>query len=149
MNNDEYWMSEALRQARHAEAGQEVPVGAVVVHQGRIVGQGCNRSITDSDPSAHAEIIAMREAASLLNNYRLLDTTLFVTLEPCVMCVGAMLHARIKRLVFGAHDPKTGAVGSVFDLLADPRHNHTVEVTGGVLERECSQLLKDFFQERR
>ena len=149
MSKDKHWMSEALRQARHAEAGQEVPVGAVVVHQGQIVGQGCNRSITDSDPSAHAEIIAMRAAARSFNNYRLLDTTLFVTLEPCVMCVGAMLHARIKRLVFGAYDPKTGAAGSVFDLVTDSRHNHAVEVTGGVLEQECSRLLKDFFQERR
>ena len=149
MNNDEYWMFEALRQAEHARTGQEVPVGAVVVYQGRIVGRGCNRSIKDSDPSAHAEIIAMRAAARSLSNYRLPDTTLFVTLEPCVMCVGAILHARIKRLVFGAHDPKTGAAGSVFDLLVDPRHNHAVEVTGGVLEKECSRLLKEFFQQRR
>lgn len=142
-------MSEALRQAQYAEADQEVPVGAVVVYQGRIVGQGCNRSITDSDPSAHAEIIAMRAAARSLNNYRLLDTTLFVTLEPCVMCVGAILHARVKRLVFGAYDPKTGAAGSVFDLVGDLRHNHAIEVAGGVLGPECSRLLKDFFQERR
>lgn len=142
-------MAEALKQARHAGAIREVPVGAVVVHQGQLVGQGCNRSITDVDPSAHAEIIAMRAAARSLNNYRLLDATLFVTLEPCVMCVGAMLHARIKRLVFGAHDPKTGAAGSVLNLVTDPRHNHAVEVTGGVLEQECSQLLKGFFQERR
>ncbi len=142
-------MHEALRLARRAEAGQEVPVGAVVVYQDQIVGQGCNRSITDIDPSAHAEVVAMRAAAKHFNNYRLPDATLFVTLEPCVMCVGAMLHARIKRLVFGAHDPKTGASGSVFDLLADPRHNHAVEVTGGVLEPECSQLLRDFFKNRR
>ena len=142
-------MLEALKQAQNAEASQEVPVGAVIVHQGQIIGQGCNRSIIDSDPSAHAEVVAMRSAARLLNNYRLLNTTLFVTLEPCAMCVGAILHARIKRLVFGAYDPKTGAAGSVFDLISDPRHNHTVEVTGGVLERECGQLLKDFFQVRR
>ena len=142
-------MLEALKQAQNAEASQEVPVGAVIVHQGQIIGQGCNRSIIDSDPSAHAEVVAMRSAARLLNNYRLLNTTLFVTLEPCAMCVGAILHARIKRLVFGACDPKTGAAGSVFDLISDPRHNHTVEVTGGVLERECGQLLKDFFQVRR
>ena len=149
MNNDEHWMHEALRQARQAEAGEEVPVGAVVVYQGQMIGQGRNRSITDIDPSAHAEIVAMRAAAKSLNNYRLLDATLFVTLEPCMMCVGAMLHARIKRLVFGAHDPKTGAAGSMFDLITDPRHNHAVEVTGGVLEQECSRLLKDFFQQRR
>ena len=142
-------MLEALKQAQNAEASQEVPVGAVIVHQGQIIGQGCNRSIIDSDPSAHAEVVAMRSAARLLNNYRLLNTTLFVTLEPCAMCVGAILHARIKRLVFGACDPKTGAAGSVFDLISDPRHNHTVKVTGGVLERECGQLLKDFFQVRR
>lgn len=142
-------MLKALEQAQHARVAREVPVGAVVVHQGQIVGLGCNRSITDRDPSAHAEIIAMRAAAQYLDNYRLLETTLFVTLEPCVMCVGAMLHARVRRLVFGAHDPKTGAAGSVFDLLDDPRHNHAVEVTGGVLEEECGRLLKDFFQERR
>ncbi len=142
-------MHEALRQAHHAEVGKEVPVGAVVVHQGKIVGQGCNRSITDIDPSAHAEVVAMRAAAKHFSNYRLLDATLFVTLEPCVMCVGAMLHARIKRLVFGAYDPKTGAAGSVFDLLADSRHNHAVAVTGGVLESECSQLLRNFFKDRR
>ncbi len=149
MTSDEHWMHVALRQARLAEAGQEVPVGAVVVHQGQLVGQGSNRSITDTDPSAHAEVVAIRAAARFLNNYRLLDTTLFVTLEPCVMCVGAMLHARIKRLVFGAHDPKTGAAGSMFNLITDPRHNHAVEVAGGVLEQECSRLLKDFFEERR
>lgn len=146
---DEHWMHEALRLARHAGAGQEVPVGAVVVHQGQVIGQGRNRSITDIDPSAHAEVVALRAAAKHLSNYRLLDATLFVTLEPCVMCVGAMLHARIKRLVFGAHDPKTGAAGSVFDLLVDSRHNHAVEVRGGVLEAECSQLLRDFFKDRR
>ena len=149
MISDEHWMHEALRQARQAEAGEEVPVGAVVVYQGQMIGQGRNRSITDIDPSAHAEVVAMRAAAKSLNNYRLLDATLFVTLEPCMMCVGAMLHARIKRLVFGAHDPKTGAAGSMFDLITDPRHNHAVEVTGGVLEQECSWLLKDFFQQRR
>lgn len=149
LSNDEYWMSVALKQARYARTAQEVPVGAVVVHQGQIVGQGYNRSIMDSDPSAHAEIIAMRAAARHLGNYRLLEASLFVTLEPCVMCVGAMLHSRVGRLVFGAHDPKTGAAGSVFDLITDPRHNHAVEVRGGVLEQECSRLLKDFFQERR
>lgn len=142
-------MLEALEQAQHARTAREVPVGAVVVRQGQIVGLGCNRSIADSDPSAHAEIIAMRAAARSLGNYRLPDTTLFVTLEPCLMCVGAILHARIGRLVFGAYDPKTGAAGSVFDLLADPRHNHAVEVTGGILGPECSGMLKEFFQERR
>ena len=142
-------MLEALKQAQLAEAMQEVPVGAVVVYRGEIIGQGHNRSIIDSDPSAHAEVVAMRAAASALNNYRLPGATLFVTMEPCVMCVGSILHARIKRLVFGAYDPKSGAAGSVFDLMGDTRHNHTVEVTGGVLERECSQLLKDFFQVRR
>lgn len=147
--DDEHWMSEALGLARQAQTAGEVPVGAVVVYQEQIIGQGYNRSITERDPSAHAEVVAMRAAARHLDNYRLSDTTLYVTLEPCVMCVGAMLHARIRRLVFGARDPKTGAVGSVFDLLADSRHNHAVEVTGGVLESECSQLLRDFFRDRR
>lgn len=149
MTDDEHWMHEALRLAQHAGANQEVPVGAVIVHEGKIIGKGCNQSILASDPSAHAEIIAIRAAAKSLHNYRLLDTTLFVTLEPCMMCVGAILHARIKRLVFGAHDPRAGAAGSVFDLIADRRHNHSVELKEGVLEQDCSRLLKKFFQLRR
>jgi len=135
--------------ARHAGANQEVPVGAVIVHQGKIIGKGYNQPIHANDPSAHAEVIAIRDAAQSLQNYRLLDTTLYVTLEPCVMCVGAILHARIKRLVFGACDPRAGAAGTVFNLMADPRHNHNVELTAGVLEQDCSRLLKEFFKVRR
>lgn len=151
MTDDAYWMREALRLAEHAGASREVPVGAVVIAAGDsdIVGEGWNQSIFHSDPSAHAEVVALRAAAKSVNNYRLSGTTLYVTLEPCVMCVGAMLHARIKRLVFGAYDLKTGAAGSVFDIPSDTRHNHSIEVTGGVLEQECGQLLKDFFQHRR
>ncbi len=147
--DDDYWMHEALRLAEHAGASQEVPVGAVIVAAGDRVGEGWNQSVSRRDPSAHAEVIALRAAAKLMNNYRLPGATLYVTLEPCVMCVGAMLHARIKRLVFGARDPKTGAAGSVFDLLTDTRHNHSIEVTKGVLEQQCGQLLKEFFQHRR
>ncbi len=142
-------MHEAFIQAQHAEAHQEVPVGAVIVREGKVIGKGHNKSILANDPSAHAEIIAMRVAAHSLQNYRLTDTTLFVTLEPCVMCVGAILHARIKRLVFGARDPRSGAAGSVFNLIADQRHNHSVELTGGVMEQECGILLKKFFRLRR
>ncbi len=142
-------MHEAFIQAQHAEAHQEVPVGAVIVREGKVIGKGHNKSILANDPSAHAEIIAMRVAAHSLQNYRLTDTTLFVTLEPCVMCVGAILHARIKRLVFGARDPRSGAAGSVFNLIADQRHNHSVELTGGVMEQECGTLLKKFFRLRR
>lgn len=149
LTDDDYWMHEALRMAEHAGANQEVPVGAVVVAAGDLVGRGWNQSISRRDPSAHAEVVALRAAAKLMNNYRLPGATLYVTLEPCVMCVGAMLHARIKRLVFGARDPKTGAAGSVFDLLTDTRHNHSIEVTKGILEQRCGHLLKEFFQHRR
>ena len=142
-------MREAFTLALQAGANQEVPVGAVIVHQGKIIGKGYNQPIHANDPSAHAEVIAIRDAAQSLQNYRLLDTTLYVTLEPCVMCVGAILHARIKRLVFGACDPRTGAAGTVFNLMADPRHNHNVELTAGVLEQDCSRLLKEFFKVRR
>ncbi len=149
MADDIHWMHEALLLAKHAVAHQEVPVGAVVIYDDKIIGKGWNQPILQKDPCAHAEIIALREASRFLNNYRLLDTTLYVTLEPCVMCVGAMLHARIKRLVFGAYDPKTGAVGSVFDLLSDCRHNHTIDVKGGVLKEKCTDMLQQFFRQRR
>ena len=142
-------MTEALRLASRAEACGEVPVGAVLVKDDRIVGRGWNRPITTSDPSAHAEIIALRQAASDLKNYRLTDTTLYVTLEPCIMCAGAILHARIARLVYGAPDPKTGAAGSVFDIFASRDVNHIVDVQGGVLAEACGDRLRDFFRARR
>lgn len=149
LTEDQKWMHEALSLADHAMKQQEVPVGAVIVFEDKIIGKGCNQPIATNDPSAHAEIIALRDAAETLGNYRLLNTTLYVTLEPCIMCVGAILHSRIKRLVFGAYDSKTGAAGSVFDVLSDARHNHKVEVQGGVLEKESAEKLKAFFRLRR
>ncbi len=142
-------MRAALGQALLAQAAGEVPVGAVVVHQGRIIGRGHNRPVTAHDPTAHAEIMAMREAAAALGNYRLDGCELFVTLEPCAMCSGAMLHARLARVVFGATDPKTGAAGSVVDLFAESRLNHRTQVQGGVLAEECGRLLSEFFLQRR
>jgi len=142
-------MHEALSLAEHANNQKEVPVGAVVVQEDKIIGKGWNQPITNHDPSAHAEIMALRDAAKTLGNYRLVETTLYVTLEPCLMCVGAILHARVKRLVFGAADSKTGAAGSVFDVLEDERHNHRVEVQGGVLEKQSAELLQAFFRQRR
>jgi len=142
-------MHEALILAEHAKQQQEVPVGAVVVLDNKIIGQGWNQPISNTDPSAHAEVMALRDAANTIGNYRIIDATLYVTLEPCLMCVGAMLHARVKKLVFGAFDPKTGAAGTVFDVLADARHNHRVEVRGGVLEKQSAELLQAFFQQRR
>lgn len=147
--SDEPFMRAALALAREGERAGEVPVGAVVVAAGTIVGRGFNAPISRHDPSGHAEIAALREAANALGNYRLPDCDLYVTLEPCAMCAGAILHARIRRLVFGARDPKTGACGSVIDLLAEPRLNHHTEVTSGVLADECGALLSDFFAERR
>ncbi len=134
--------------ARGAEAG-EVPVGCVIVRDGIAVGEGWNRPIGSHDPTAHAEVVALRAAARHLGNYRLVDTTLYVTLEPCVMCVGAMVHARVERLVFGARDPKTGAIESAFRLLDGELHNHRIAVSGGVLAEACGALLRDFFRARR
>ena len=142
-------MRQAIDQARNAATVGEVPVGAVLVREGRVVATGYNQPIGSHDPTAHAEIRAMRAAAELLGNYRLLDCDLYVTLEPCAMCAGAIMHARIARLVFGARDPKTGACGSVVDLMAEPRLNHHTEVEGGVLADECGALLSEFFAERR
>jgi tRNA(adenine34) deaminase len=142
-------MGEALMLARAAGARGEVPVGAVVVRDGAIVGRGGNAPIAANDPTAHAEIAALREAANVVGNYRLPGCELFVTLEPCAMCAGAILHARIARLVFGASDPKTGACGSVVDLFAELRLNHHATVTGGARGDECGQLLSDFFAARR
>lgn len=148
---DERWMRHALALAERAEREHdEIPVGAVLVSgTGEILGEGGNRNIGDRDPSAHAEIVAMREAGCRLDNHRLIGATLYVTLEPCAMCAMAMVHARIARVVYGASDPKTGAAGSVFDLLTDPRHNHRVEVRGGVLGEEAGARLTAYFRRKR
>ena len=143
------WMAEALALARAAQLRGEVPVGAVVVSDGVIVGRGGNAPVAGNDPTAHAEIAALRDAARTLGNYRLPDCDLYVTIEPCAMCAGAIMHARIRRLVFGAHDPKTGACGSVIDLFAEARLNHHTTVTGGVMAAACAALLSDFFASRR
>lgn len=146
---DEDFMREALSLARQAAAAGEVPVGAVVVKDGVIIGRGSNAPISRHDPSAHAEMMAMRDAAQHIGNYRLVGCELFVTLEPCVMCVGAMFHARIARAVFGAAEPKTGAAGSVFNLFSETRLNHHARIHGGVLAEECAKMLSDFFAARR
>lgn len=145
----EAWMRLALEQARLGASREEVPVGALVIKDGEIVGMGHNRTLLDKDPTAHAEIVAMREAAARIGNHRLVGCTLFATIEPCAMCAGAMIHARIARLVFGALDPKAGAAGSVLHVLNHPSLNHKLEVTSGVLERECAEILRLFFRERR
>lgn len=142
-------MRHALNLAKQAEEIQEVPVGAVLVANNTVIGEGFNCSISSCDPTAHAEIVALRAAAQKLNNYRLPALTLYVTLEPCLMCLGAMLHARIQRLVFGACDPKTGAIASLFQILTEPKLNHKLQYTGGVLADECGKLLSDFFRSRR
>ncbi len=147
--NDIEFMQIALSLAAEAAAQDEVPVGAIVVKDGVIIGRGSNAPISQHDPSAHAEIQAMRAAAKTLGNYRLVDCTLYVTLEPCAMCTGAIQHARIARLVFGASDPKTGACGSVIDLMAEKKLNHHTEVTGGLLADECGTMLSRFFAGRR
>jgi tRNA(adenine34) deaminase len=146
---DQGFMEAALELARQAATLDEVPVGAVVVLDGEIVGRGCNQPISRHDPTAHAEIMALRDAATRLGNYRLPGATLYVTLEPCIMCAGAIMHARIARVVFGARDPKTGAAGSVVDLFAESRLNHHAEVTSGVLAETCGALLSGFFAARR
>ncbi len=142
-------MEEALREAQRALASGEVPVGAVVVHDGLIVGRGCNRPLSANDPTAHAEILALREAGQTIGNYRLLDCDLYVTVEPCAMCAGAITHARLRRLIYGAEDPKAGAVHSMLQLLNHPKLNHQVEVSSGVLAACCMDLLQSFFRERR
>jgi tRNA(Arg) A34 adenosine deaminase TadA len=146
---DDAWMGEALALARVAAERGEVPVGAIVVRDGVIIGRGGNAPIAGSDPTAHAEIAALREAARAANNYRLTGCELFTTLEPCAMCAGAVLHARVARVVFGARDPKSGACGSVIDLFGEPRLNHHATVTGGVRAAECGKLLSAFFVARR
>ena len=148
-DSDELWMQEALRAARRAVDAGEVPVGAVVVHRGRIVGRGFNRNLTGSDPTAHAEIVALREAGAAIGNHRLGDCELFATIEPCAMCAGALVHARVRRLVYGADDPKAGAVHSVVRVLNHPGLNHRMEVRGGVLAGSCAGILQEFFRSRR
>ncbi|MGB0446140.1 MAG: tRNA adenosine(34) deaminase TadA [Pseudomonadales bacterium] len=147
--NDEHFMALAMEQAQLAAQQGEVPVGAVVVQQGKVIGCGYNQPISSHDPSAHAEIMALREAAAKLENYRLPGCQLYVTLEPCSMCVGAMVHARIERLVYGATEPKAGVVESNVHLLEQPHFNHHVDVQGGVLAAQASQILSDFFKQRR
>ena len=147
--NDEHWMQHALELAKKAETSGEVPVGAVVVLNDELVAEGWNRPISSSDPTAHAEIIALRAAGQKLENYRLLDTELYVTLEPCPMCVGAMLHARVRRVIYAATDPKTGALGGAYDLLNSVSHNHSFEVKKGVLEEQSRAMLQAFFRGRR
>ena len=149
MTTDTEYMQIALDLARQAALNGEVPVGAIIVKDGGIIGRGSNAPIGLHDPTAHAEIIAMREAAQHLGNYRLVDCTLYVTLEPCAMCSGAMQHARIKRLVYGASDPKTGACGSVINLMSEEKLNHHTEVVGGVMAEECGAVLTGFFKQRR
>jgi len=147
--NDELYMEQALREAARAEAAGEVPVGAVVVCDGRVIARGCNRNITDNDPTAHAEIVALREAGRAIENHRLSDCEMFVTVEPCAMCAGAMIHARLKRLIYGADDEKAGAVHSVLSVINLPQLNHRMDVTGGVLAARCREMLQAFFRSRR
>lgn len=146
---DEYFMRHALMLAEKAAQQGEVPVGAVIVSDDTIVAEGFNTPITQHDPSAHAEMVALRAAGKIRQNYRLTDCRLYVTLEPCIMCIGAILHARLEQVIFGAFDPKTGGAGSVLDLFAESRLNHQTRCVGGLLETECSALLKAFFQNRR
>lgn len=149
LNDDEFWMRQALELASKAELAGEVPVGAILVQDNHIIGQGQNSPIQTHDPSAHAEINALRHGALTLKNYRLPNTTLYITLEPCAMCAGAIIQARVARVVFGASDPKTGAAGSVFNILQNAHLNHRVSLTSGVLAAECSQQLSDFFRKKR
>lgn len=148
-DQDAKFMAHALELAQKAEHHGEVPIGAVITLDDKIIAEGWNSPIGSSDPTAHAEIVAIRKAAQHLNNYRIIDTTLYVTLEPCPMCVGAMIQARISRLVFGAADPRAGCAGSVVNLLEESSFNHKISYTGGVLAEQTGQLLKDFFQKKR
>ena len=146
---DEEWMRRALAQAREALEHGDVPIGAVVVHDGRVIGSGHNERERLQDPTAHAEVLALREAAAAIGSWRVLDSTLYVTLEPCAMCAGAIVLSRIPRVVYGTSDPKAGAAGSVMDVTGDPRLNHRPQVVGGVLAGECGDLLRAFFADRR
>ncbi len=147
--SDELWMEEALRCAQRAWEADEVPVGAVVVSAGRVVGRGWNRNLADSDPTAHAEIVALREAGRNLGNHRLGDCELFATIEPCAMCAGAAIHARVRRLVYGADDPKAGAVHSILQVVNHPSLNHRMEIRGGVLAGRSAEMVQEFFRKRR
>ncbi len=149
MESDERFMDLAIAEAKKAETAGEVPVGVVIVAAGAVIGRGFNQPISSNDPTAHAEIIALREAARHQRNYRLSDATIYSTVEPCTMCAGAMIHARISRLVFGTPDPKAGAAGSIYNILTDPRLNHRVDVASGIREEECGALLREFFEKRR
>ena len=149
MGNDEYWMQYALKLALKAEELGEVPVGAVLVKDGQVIAEAFNQPISLCDPTAHAEILVLRLAAKSLSNYRLLNTTMFVTLEPCAMCAMSLIHARVERVVFGAYDPKTGAAGSVYTILGTDKLNHQIDVTPAVLEQECSDILQQFFKQKR
>jgi tRNA(adenine34) deaminase len=150
MTDDDFrFMKLALELAKKAELKDEVPVGALVVRNGEIIGRGMNASISDHDPTSHAEINAIRDAAKAIKNYRLKDCSIYVTLEPCAMCVGAIQHARIEKIIYGAPDPKTGACGSTVDLINIKEINHHAEAVGGILEKECGQILKDFFLSKR
>lgn len=142
-------MKYALELAGKAQSMGEVPVGAVIIRHGEVIGEGWNQSITSSDATAHAEVMALRDAGVRLGNYRLLDAEIFVTLEPCIMCVGALIHARVSRVIYAAGDPKTGALGGACNLLDDVKHNHVFDVTPGVLEKQSSEMLKTFFKKRR
>ncbi len=146
---DLFFMQKAYELAQQAEQHDEIPVGAIVVYKGKIIGEGFNQSIMLNDPSSHAEMNAIRQAGTFLNNYRLLDCTLYVTLEPCPMCAGLLVHSRIQRLVFASHDLKTGAAGSAFNLVENSQLNHQVEISSGVMQEDCSQLLSAFFKRRR
>jgi tRNA(adenine34) deaminase len=146
---DASWMELALEQARLATAAGEVPVGALVIKDGEIIGRGHNRNLLDNDPTAHAEIVALRQAAARVGNHRLVGCTMVATIEPCSMCAGALIHARIARLVYGASDPKAGAAGSTVQVINHPRLNHHMEVTAGVLAGRCSEILQDFFRRKR
>jgi tRNA(adenine34) deaminase len=149
LDSDTQYMDLALAEARKAEQAEEVPVGAIIVFEDAVIGSGFNQPISTNDPTAHAEIVALRAAAQSVVNYRLSGATVYCTVEPCMMCAGAMIHARIARLVFGTPDPKAGSAGSIYNVLTDPRLNHRVEVLSGVREDQCAGLLRDFFARRR
>jgi tRNA(adenine34) deaminase len=149
MVDDHYWMQQAFELAKHAQQQGEVPIGAVIVANGELIAEGWNQPISQCDPTAHAEVVALRAAAKQLNNYRMPGTTLYVTLEPCAMCAGAIIQARIQRLVYATSDPRAGAAGTIFNVLQSPHLNHRVECEHGIMAEACSQLLKDFFQQRR